>query len=231
MATEASKHDILNGTDAAAVLARLPAMGRVMVIGRATGVTHERIGPVESVAETGGALRIGGACHDAQVDPARVASVRIDRRSVMRDKVYPRLDFHAADGALLFAVVGMDGVESFDAALADLARVPAEPPVGSDETKPDLADDDPLHAPFAELVASGAEVAIRIRRPGLEQCWRGKVEAVKPAMGFLNVMTPDFHLHLAGGALASWAREPGARIAIGHDGQPTGLSLLSAAFA
>jgi putative heme degradation protein len=30
---------------------------------------------------------------------------------------------------------------------------------------------------------------------------------VKPAMGFINVMKPDFHLHLRGGAVATWQRK------------------------
>ena len=54
--------------------------------------------------------------------------------------------------------------------------------------------------------AAKAEVTIEFRRPGLTQSWNGVIEDVKPAMGFINVMRPDFHLHLRGGAVRRWRR-------------------------
>ena len=66
---------------------------------------------------------------------------------------------------------------------------------------------------------------------GVSQSWQGRIEAVKPAMGFLNVMTPDFHLHLEGGSVSGWRAEPGRRIALDAGGQPTRLSLTGPAFA
>ena len=54
------------------------------------------------------------------------------------------------------------------------------------------------------------------------------IESVKPAMGFINVMKPDFHLHLRGGAVASWQRKDiggGVVEMIAQDAKsaPTGL--------
>jgi len=47
-----------------------PHQRRLMVIGRGEGVTHERIGPAETVTEAEGGLHLGGACPDAWIDPA-----------------------------------------------------------------------------------------------------------------------------------------------------------------
>lgn len=44
-----SLRQILTGATTAEVLALLPQMGRVMVIGQSRGVTHERIGPVSTL--------------------------------------------------------------------------------------------------------------------------------------------------------------------------------------
>lgn len=222
----------LQGVSPAEVLALLPGMGKVMVIASAGGVTFERIGPVEQLVQDGGALRIQGACHDATVDPAALSAVEVDHSSVMRGKVYPRLDFLGADGAPVVAVVGMDGAEPFDAALSALARTGVAPKAReAGETRPDLAADDPALAPFTVAQELGAEVQMTFAKPGLTQGWRGKIEAVKPAMGFLNVMTPDFHLHLQGGSVGGWDASRGERRALGLDGQPTGLVLRSDIFA
>lgn len=50
-------------------------------------------------------------------------------------------------------------------------------------------------------------------------------------MGFLNVMTPDFHLHLEGGSVSGWRTESGRRVALDRNGRPVGLSVVSALFA
>ena len=230
--TVAAPRARVQGASPAEVLALLPAMGKVMVIASANGVTFERIGPVERVAQDGPVLRVQGASHDAGIDLSALDSVEVDHSSVMRDKVYPRLDFLDGDGRTVVSVVGMDGAEPFDAAIAGLLRSPvavrAKDPA---ETRPDLATDDPALVPFALLQDLEAEVHMTFDTPGLAQGWRGKVQAVKPAMGFLNVMTPDFHLHLQGGTVSGWAASSGERYALGPDGVPTGLTLRSAIFA
>ena len=71
-------------------------------------------------------------------------------------------------------------------------------------------------------------MTIAFSRPGLTQSWNGVIESVSPAMGFINVMRPDFHLHLRGGAVARWRRNGlanGAVEMVAEDAQgaPTGL--------
>lgn len=229
--TPSSRARVL-GTAPSDVLALLPQMGKVMLIASAGGVTFERIGPVERLVADGPALRVEGACHEATIDIAALETVEVDHSSVMRGKVFPRMDVLGADGATVLAVVGMDGAAPFDAALAGLNQSPVPAKAReSGETRPDLADDDPALAPFALLQELGAEVRMTFGKPGLSQGWRGRIEAVKPAMGFLNVMTPDFHLHLQGGTVSAWQARRGERAALGADGQPTGLILRSEVFA
>ena len=228
--TEAS-HERLTAAPAD-VLDLLPDLGRLMVILRPGGATHERIGPVGAVSREGDAARITGDCHDATIPLAPIATVTLDRSSVMKDKVYPRLEFRDAAGQALVAVVGMEGLEPFEAALARFPRQPEAAPEKPARTeRADLATDDPACAPFEAIVASGEPAQITAFAHGVSQSWQGRIEAVKPAMGFLNVMTSDFHLHLEGGSVAGWQVEPGRRIALDAAGQPTGLSLSGAAFA
>lgn len=222
-------------TDAspAEVLACLPAIGRLMVIVRANGVTHERIGVVESIAQDGGDLVLSGDCHDARIDLSAIAKITVDRSSVMKDKVYPRLECLDIAGEPVVAIVGMEGLAAFDHAISNLSQTPIDPPAKAprDDKAADLDAADPAITPFETLRDCGAEVSIAMGRPGVDQLWRGKIESIKPAMGFLNVMTPDFHLHLKAGIVGAWQVAPGARIALDAAGQPTGLMLISEAFA
>jgi len=66
-------------------------------------------------------------------------------------------------------------------------------------------------------------------RDGISQAWTGVIETVKPAMGFVNIMTPDFHLHLKGGTVSAWQTNQGEYKAVGFDGKLTGLVLKSVA--
>lgn len=100
------------------VLAVLPAIGRLMVTARHLGATHERIGAVETVSFEHGWAVIGGAEHESRIELSSVAEIVIDRTSVMKDKAYPRLDLHRADGSYICGIVGFDGLAPFDAAVA-----------------------------------------------------------------------------------------------------------------
>jgi putative heme degradation protein len=210
------------------VLRRLPAMGRVMLTTNHGGATHERMGVVETVTESGGKALCGGATHDSALDLSAVKAVYADRTGKMKDKVLPRLEFHGADGRAMFSFVGLDGLEPFDAglngakgaAVAATTREPSDPAT--------LNDGDPGSVPFDAACKAGGEVTIAFERPGLTQSWTGVIESVKPAMGFINVMKPDFHLHLRGGAVASWLRnEIGGgvveMVAVDAEAAPIGL--------
>ena len=65
----------------------------------------------------------------------------------------------------------------------------------------------------------------RFRAPGFEQAFRGVVETVKPAMGFINVMRADFHLHLKSAAVAEWRPIGPERRAVNATGEELGLYL------
>lgn len=218
----------------AAVIARLPRVGKLMVIGKRNGATHERIGTIENVVEDNGLLRCQGVHHDSTIDASGIVAMIVDTSSVMRDQVYPRIDFNGADGQPVFSIVGFGGLEPFEAALEGLAAEEE----GSDFEKParperaELAADDAGGVPLHAALASGRPVSIGFAQPGFTQRWNGTVQKVSPGMGFINVMTEDFHLHLLGGTVGGWREEAegeGIRlIALDLDGKPTGLSLHSA---
>lgn len=227
MSVAARDREQLNETPMA-VLRRLPTMGRVMLTANHGGATHERMGVVEHVTEAGGKALCGGATHDAAIDLAAVKAVYVDRTGKMRDKMLPRLEFHDAGGKAMFSFVGLDGLEPFDAGLAGAAATPvaARPRKSSDPAT--LNDGDPGSAPFDAACKAAADVTIAFGRPGLTQSWSGVIESVTPAMGFINVMRPDFHLHLRGGAVARWRRNglgDGTVEMLAEDakGAPTGL--------
>lgn len=215
------------------IVTLLPDLGRLMLVGQGSGVTHERIGLVESVWARTGMASLSGAMHDSELLTMRVDRVILDCSMTMKDKVYPRLEFLDADGVRLANVVGMEGLEPFETALEAIARLPeaasGDKPDLPDGKAPELADDDPVHLPFDAAIAAGCPLVIEFRNGGLRQRWQGVLEQVRPMMGHLNVITPDFHLHLKGGSVAEWRVQPGtdgpSLAAIGPDGAPTGLSL------
>lgn len=212
------------------VLARLPAMGKVMVVVQDGGVTHERIGAVEKIGNADGGIVVTGATHDCTLDPAHIASVVADRSGRMKDKVLPKLEFIDADGKLVFSVVGLDGIEKFDEALSRFAGVPIEAKAKEPGQPAKLPNDDPALQPFVAANSAETEIAIEMTKPGMVQRWRGFVPAVNPAMGFINIIAADFHLHIRGGAVARWQHhaEQGGRVslaALDTEGRPIGLTL------
>lgn len=224
----------------AEILPLLPVMGRVMLSARFKGAIHERMGPVGTVTIADGKARLTGECHDSVIDLAVVKRIVVDRSGQMRDKALPKLECQDAAGETLFSLIGLEGLEPFDAALASLrAGAPLEPvlreaPSGGAQ---DVAPEDLGAATFAAILANALPIAIDFERPGLFQHWVGLLPEPKPSMGFVNVMQGDFHLHLQAGTVASWARhQMVAEVvlrALDAEGRETGLSLRgpAAAFA
>lgn len=206
----------------ASVIRKLPAMGDLMITAKQNGATHERIGTIETVTIEDGWLVCGGTAHDSRIDPTAITTMIIDRTSVMQEKVYPRIDFRRGD-EVLFSVVGFAGIEPFDDALAEfgpgapLPEEPKEPRAKRAEASLEDAGVLPLQA----ALDAGTKISIGFKRTGFEQNWTGVIESLKPAVGFINVMRPDFHLHLLGNTVSTW--KDGA--ALDADGTPTGLTL------
>ena len=224
----------------AEILPLLTAMGRVMLSARRQGAIHERMGAVGSVTIADGKARLTGECHDSVIDLAVVTRIVVDRSGRMRDKVLPKLECQDAAGETLFSLIGLEGLEPFDAALAPLGvGAPLEPAVreapsgGAQEVAPE----DLGAATFAAILGNALPMAIDFERPGLFQHWVGLLPEPKPSMGFVNVMQGDFHLHLQAGTVAGWARHQmeGDVVlrALDAEGRQTGLSLRgpAAAFA
>lgn len=223
------------------ILESLPAMGRVMLSTRSGGATHERMGAVEAVTAEGTGVRLSGAFHDSLIDLAAVACIVADRTSRMRERVLPRLECQGAAGETLFSLIGLDGLEPFDKALEAFgAGTPLEPVAreapGAGGAA-DVPEDDLGARSFAAILASGVAIAVDVERAGLFQHWQGTLPEPKPAMGFVNLMQPDFHLHLKAGAIGGWERRvEGETVALharDRDGRLFGLVLRgpSAAFA
>lgn len=228
--TTASERTLINET-AFDVLRRVPAIPRVMQVFRFGGATHERIGRLETVARDGDDIVCGGACHDARVRASAIASVIADRSGKMKDLELPRIDFRDKSGEVIFSIIVMEGgLKSFNAALEGLSEsaAPAADPRETPERK-ELDEQDPGLSPFARAVEKAAPITIAVQGPGFRQAWSGIAESVKPGMGFINVMRPDFHLHLKGGAVADWRREGAGGeavwTALDAHGAPTGLTV------
>ncbi len=197
----------------------LPEMGKLMVTARNGGATHERIGNVSAVEVAGDWVRLSGSEHESRFHLPAIGALVADRTNIMGDKVFPRVDVLDKNNKPIAAVIGFEGLEPFDRALAPLGAgepQPAPEPAAPVE-RGEVAENDPGRVPLEEALRLGNAVAIEIRRPAFVQSWRGVVEGVKPGMGFINVMRPDFHLHLRAAAVASW-----------RDGQVNGTRELAA---
>lgn len=214
-------------------------MGRVMLSAAANGATHERIGTVGEVLLEGGHVRIAGGAHDARIDLAVVTGLVADRSGRLKDRAMPRIEFHNAAGETLFAMIALDGPEPFEVAVANLATGVALPererPAPSGEKAAEVSGTDPAAEPLEAARASGEAIGVVLSCPGLVQRWQGTVADIKPAMGFINIIQPDFHLHLKVGAVSRWARvetDGAVRLeAFDAGGRPLGLTLTGPAVA
>lgn len=217
----------------AEILPLLTAMGRVMLSTRLNGAIHERMGPIGTVTVADGKARLEGEFHDSIIDLSVVTRIVADRSGKMRDKVLPKLECQDAAGETLFSLIGLEGLEPFDKALASLGAgeplesVPRDTPAGG--ASPELPADDLGAATFAAILANGQPIAIDLSRPGLFQHWAGVLPEPKPSMGFINVMQGDFHLHLKAGAVSGWRREEAEGEVVLYaqdaDGRDSGLAL------
>lgn len=214
------------------VIQRLPAIGSLMIIGKRNGATHERIGAVETVSFDGNLVRCHGKFHESRIDHSLIKSIIIDTSSIMSDKVYPRIDFNREDGEPLFAIVGFEGLEPFEAALDGL-DIFTDPDLQARPPRPERVPVDPSDAGFPPLnaaLASGNTITITFEETGFFQSWTGIVPKVSPGMGFINIMTEDFHLHLLGGTVGQWQTNVNDGVtctAVDLNGNPTGLILHS----
>ena len=233
MSDQTADREILD-VAAETILALLPRMGRIMLGTQAGGTTRERIGEIEAVTIDNGTARLSGPCHDSQIDLSQIATVIADRSGRMRERILPKLEMQDRQGITLFSLHALDGPELFDKALAPFSPGrPVTPP----ERKPsssaqDVPADDLAIVTFQAAHESGEPVTIEMRRAGLVQAWTGEVPEPKPAMGFINVMTKDFHLHLMAGAVARWRKLGDTQKVELHaetaDGALTGLVLRAA---
>lgn len=217
----------LDGADPAAILQRLPAMDRVMLAIRLDNFIHERLGTVDSVTVEGARIRVSGGEQSADLPADAFASVVLDISTIMRDKLYPRLEFLDAAGERIFSVTGLEGAAPMETALDGLPRspLPANPPAPRDDTTDPVEIDpaDPGLALLEKLQESAQPVTITAELSGLTQSWQGTIEKIVPMGGYINVMTKGFHLHLAGGSVAGWQTDAEGHRALDADGAPTGL--------
>lgn len=192
--------------DAADILSTLPLMGKLMINSKSGGATHERIGVVEHVEVREGWIHFSGTEHHSSIDLSAITSLIADRSSVMQEKVYPRIDLLAADETIIGSVIGFDGAAPFDKALESFTFTvlePANKDRGTGEAL-EISDDEPGLKPFVAAHRNKAEVRISLDLPAFKQEWSGEMPDVRPSRGFINVMKPDFHLHLKAGHVASW---------------------------
>jgi putative heme degradation protein len=200
-----------------------------MITANRGGVTHERIGAVETIAISNGWGIVSGLAHDSRIALDAVAEIVADRTSKMRDKVYPALELRRADGSEICRIVGFEGLDPFNEAVDVFGTGrPIEPqqPEAPGE-RPEIAPTDAALVRLEAARGAGAPTALAFRVPGFAQRWSGIVAEVRPAMGFVNILTADFHLHIRAGAIAGWRAEDGQ--ALDAAGEAIGLEL-SAAF-
>jgi putative heme degradation protein len=214
------------------ILSKLPLAGKLMIVAQNDGVTHERIGTIERLEKQAGRAFCIGQAHNCSIDLESVSSVIIDRTARMKDRVLPKLEFRNISEETLFTVVSLDNGDKFDVHFGSLAGVPVAAADKPSAEAASVADDDPALKPLRAAIEAGIEIEIQMRQPALDQRWRGLVPAINPAMGFINLIAADFHLHLRGGTVAGWRRQKADAdgdielAAIGRDGNPLGLVLV-----
>lgn len=205
----------------------LPGLGRVMVALAVGSAAHERIGRIAHVARRGGALCLGG---ETELDLGAVRRVVLDRGSVMRGQVYPRLEFQDCTGKVLMRVVGMEGEAPFETNLAHLlgpALLPEEAaPTPAAEAGPEVAPEDCAATTLLRrLHAAGGPVRVALRTGPAWQAWEGVPPEPRLVMGYVNLIAPSFHLHLRLGSVAGFHVSEEGWEAVDGTGARFGLTL------
>lgn len=211
------------------VLGRLTQLDKLMLISTGGGVTHERIGKLDSVSLDGDRVRATGPDHDAMITVAAISAMEFDRDRNVGEKQYPRVNFLGADGKALFSAISFVGLEPFEAALAglDLPSPASEPaPFSLQQAENDLTD--PGQLALEALATLDSPVTVRVERAGYVQNWTGRVESILARRGFINIIIPNFHFHLRTGTVAGWKHDMEAKqlVATNEAGQPLGLSII-----
>ncbi|MFK4825954.1 hypothetical protein ACI0FM_14375 [Paenochrobactrum sp. BZR 588] len=211
------------------VLKTLPQIGKLMINSKNGGATHERIGVVQNVIIDGNWIFFTGDEHNSKIALNAIHTMIADRSSIMQEKVYPRIDLLAEDDEVIGSVIGFGGAEPFDAALASFALEELAPKTDSRSMgdQVEVGDSDPALKPFAAAQRNKGTVRIALERPTFQQEWTGEMPDIRNSRGFINVMKPDFHLHLKVGHVMDWRiEEKDGQLhyyALDADGQSTGL--------
>ena len=177
-----------------------------MIAARDKVATLERIGIVEKLERAGNTMFCVGQAHDCEVDLGALSSVVVDYSGQMKGKVLPKIEFQDNAGEVVFSVVGLEGSDKFDIALKAFDGVAIAPRPKTESAPATLASGDVALLTLKSAQSAEAEITIEVRRPGVTQRWRGLVPDINPAMGFVNIITSDFHLHLRGGGVTGWKR-------------------------
>ncbi|MEO9340595.1 hypothetical protein ABFT80_24600 [Mesorhizobium sp. SB112] len=209
------------------ILERLPSIGRLMINSENLGATHERIGKVEKVRLVDGWIICEGTEHNSRIELAAIDTIIVDRTSVMREKSYPRIELRDKDVKNICNITGFEGLEPFDAVLGEFPQG-SELPIeerksGTSAERKELDENDMGLTPFSAAERNGGRISIEFHQPSFRQTWQGDVPKINPAMGYINVILPDFHLHLQGGSVTGWQREDDDEqtrfIAVGAEGE------------
>lgn len=199
------------------VFERISVMGKVMLMQSAAGITFERIGLVDTImhSDQGPSIFLGPPTDDSPkpmlgcLESAAVASLQVDRSNLMKDKIYPRLILRDANQRALLTVIGFDGLEPFDKALSGFLETPCEAEVeGAPSLTPALASSQRVKDALSTVAGEDIPVSLSFG-PGTASLSRehGAISALKNAMGFVNIIEPDFHLHVKEGAIGWWQEE------------------------
>jgi hypothetical protein len=222
---------LLATADPVEVLQKLPQLDRIMLAIRQDDLLHERLGIVTDVKVGADQIAISGDAGITHIPRHRFAKTYLDISVEMRGKLYPRLEFHAADDSYLFSVTGLEGGAAFLPPLEgfDRSEVPMKPVVkpegASEDVADEVAEDDAGLALLTRLQDSGATIEVRVANHDITQAWQGQIDKIMPMGGFVNIITKPFHLHLKAGHVAYWQSENGLHQAIGQNGCLIGLEI------
>lgn len=211
------------------ILAALRHAGGVMLGVRSGPALLERMGSIERVEESAGTIRVLGASHDLTLSADAVTAIVVDRTMKMRDRVLPRVHVLGSDGKPLVSATALDDAEAFEAALAPFGPGTALPEEPAPPREPATAEaEDPAARPLRAAAEAGLPVALAIERSGVLLRRIGVLPEPQIAMGFVNIILPDCHLHLRGGMIAWRRREDTGGVlfsAENAEGSAIGLTL------
>ncbi|MGE4323871.1 MAG: hypothetical protein AB7E60_12700 [Sphingobium sp.] len=187
------------------LLGRFDDCGPLQITVRCDGVGHEQFGRLQLRA-AGDRLLVEGDM-TLTIETAMIDRIILNQQRGLTVADQHRIDFVTRDNVTAFSLLNLAEDSRWRTELNDMIGEPVHDaplqlfPAGQDAAL------DPALPILDAACRAGSPVEVQLAKPGASATWRGQIHALSASRDYVNVIQPDFHLHLRGGRIPRWEEE------------------------